>query len=141
MQILSQNVPCLLINPNNSNVPRPLSIMKSALKFRDTNSLLQNNDTSTYTTTTTTCTNTNQDIVLVNNAFNNGSSSSSDMSSPGASNIEEKKVPKVRFNLDIDYENEREWSRVNRIIVDASKSQIEWTQEVEVWELCTVCWV
>ena len=40
--------------------------------------------------------------------------------------------PKVRFNLDINYEKEREWNRVNRIIGDASKSQIEWTQEVEV---------
>ena len=40
--------------------------------------------------------------------------------------------PKVRFNLDINYEKEREWNRVNKIIGDASKSQIEWTQEVEV---------
>lgn len=40
--------------------------------------------------------------------------------------------PKVRFNLDINYEKEREWNRVNKIIVDASKSEIEWTQEVEV---------
>lgn len=40
--------------------------------------------------------------------------------------------PKVRFNLDINYEKEREWNRVNKIIGDASKTQIEWTQEVEV---------
>ncbi len=40
--------------------------------------------------------------------------------------------PKVRFNLDINYEKEREWNRVNKIIGDASKSQVEWTQEVEV---------
>jgi hypothetical protein len=40
--------------------------------------------------------------------------------------------PKVRFNLDVNYEKEREWSRVNKILGDASKSQIEWTQEVEV---------
>jgi hypothetical protein len=40
--------------------------------------------------------------------------------------------PKVRFNLDINYEKEREWSRVNKIIGDANKSQIEWTHEVEV---------
>lgn len=40
--------------------------------------------------------------------------------------------PKVRFNLDINYEKEREWNRVNRIIGDANKSSIEWTQEVEV---------
>ena len=40
--------------------------------------------------------------------------------------------PKVRFNLDIDYEKEREWSRINKIIGDVSKTQIEWTQEVEV---------
>ncbi len=73
-----------------------------------------------------------------------GGSSSSASSSPGSAVVvvkEEKKVaqtgagvqkPKVRFNLDIDYEKEREWNRVNRIIGDASKSQIEWTQEVEV---------
>jgi len=69
-------------------------------------------------------------------------SSSSASSSPRSMvvNKEEKKAvncagtqkPKVRFNLDIDYEKEREWNRVNRIIGDASKSQIEWTQEVEV---------
>ncbi|RNA14200.1 hypothetical protein BpHYR1_012797 [Brachionus plicatilis] len=41
--------------------------------------------------------------------------------------------PKVRFNLDIDYEKEREWNRINKIIGDASKTQIEWTQEVEVY--------
>lgn len=40
--------------------------------------------------------------------------------------------PKVRFNLDIDYEKEREWNRINKILGDASKSQIEWTDEVEV---------
>lgn len=40
--------------------------------------------------------------------------------------------PKVRFNLDINYEKEREWNRVNRIIGDANKSSIEWTKEVEV---------
>lgn len=40
--------------------------------------------------------------------------------------------PKVRFNLDINYEKEREWNRASKLIGDASKTQIEWTQEVEV---------
>jgi hypothetical protein len=40
--------------------------------------------------------------------------------------------PKVRFNLDVNYEKEREWNRINKILGDASKTQIEWTDEVEV---------
>ena len=40
--------------------------------------------------------------------------------------------PKVRFNLDVNYEKEREWNRINKILGDVSKSQIEWTDEVEV---------
>jgi hypothetical protein len=40
--------------------------------------------------------------------------------------------PKVRFNLDLKYEKEREWSRINKILGDVSKSTIEWTDEVEV---------
>ena len=41
--------------------------------------------------------------------------------------------PKVRFNIDINYEKEREWNRVNKIIGEANNAQkIEWTQEVEV---------
>ena len=37
--------------------------------------------------------------------------------------------PKVRFNLDINYEKEREWHRFSSKISDASKTPIEWTQE------------
>lgn len=40
--------------------------------------------------------------------------------------------PKVRFSLDINYEKEREWSRINKILGDVSKYAIEWTDEVEV---------
>lgn len=52
--------------------------------------------------------------------------------SSGSQQGQPSQKPKVRFNLDINYEKEREWNRVNKIIVDASKSEIEWTQEVEV---------
>ncbi len=56
-----------------------------------------------------------------------GNTAGSPMGQPGQAK------PKVRFNLDINYEKEREWNRVNKIIGDASKNgPIEWTQEVEV---------
>ena len=66
-------------------------------------------------------------------AINDGNLISNSLIHPAASptpTINQK--PKVRFNLDINYEKEREWNRVNKIIGDASKTQIEWTQEVEV---------
>ena len=58
--------------------------------------------------------------------------SNSLVASPSSTSASLNQKPKVRFNLDINYEKEREWNRVNKIIGDASKSQIEWTQEVEV---------
>jgi hypothetical protein len=60
------------------------------------------------------------------------SSSSSQVTTTTTTTTTSHTKPKVRFNLDINYEKEREWNRVNKIIGDASKSQIEWTQEVEV---------
>ena len=64
---------------------------------------------------------------------NSPSSCNTAMSSHGTpTNAASSQKPKVRFNLDINYEKEREWNRVNKIIGDVSKSQIEWTQEVEV---------
>lgn len=56
--------------------------------------------------------------------------SSSGVCGGGGGGLNQK--PKVRFNLDINYEKEREWNRVNKMIGDASKTSIEWTQEVEV---------
>ncbi|CAF0956310.1 unnamed protein product [Brachionus calyciflorus] len=60
------------------------------------------------------------------------SHSNSDSPDLGVSSGQLSQKPKVRFNLDINYEKEREWNRVNKLIGDASNTQIEWTQEVEV---------
>ena len=37
--------------------------------------------------------------------------------------------PKVRFNLDPQYEREREWNKVNKLLGNS----VEWTDEFEVW--------
>ena len=36
--------------------------------------------------------------------------------------------PKVRFNLDPEYEREREWNKVNKLLGNS----VEWTDEFEV---------
>jgi hypothetical protein len=36
--------------------------------------------------------------------------------------------PKVRFNLDPQYEREREWNKVNKLLGNS----VEWTDEFEV---------
>jgi hypothetical protein len=63
---------------------------------------------------------------------NPANTSAANAAAAAAASSSSSQKPKVRFNLDINYEKEREWNRVNKIIVDASKSEIEWTQEVEV---------
>lgn len=76
-----------------------------------------------------TLSNSNNTAITTNTIL---TTSSSTMTTTSSSNNSSSQKPKVRFNLDINYEKEREWNRVNKILGDASKSQIEWTQEVEV---------
>ena len=128
---------------NHSRSSVPQSIMKSSSKYIG----LTNNSCHTQefkeastdlfsiaTSSITSLSNSNAATAscLSSNYVELNSSQTQATTTTTSKQVQSSQKPKVRFNLDINYEKEREWNRVNRIIGDASKSQIEWTQEVEV---------